>query len=290
MNSAIRMKVIIIISVLALAAPAWAQWETPAVGALPNSAKKPAILDQVGIEQRLNQQIPLNTVFRDEDGKAVRLGDYFGQRPVILALVYYECPMLCTQTLNGLVSALSVLKFDVGHQFNVVTVSFNPKETPKLAAEKKRTYLTRYGRPGAEQGWHFLTGDQPSIEALTKAVGFHYAWDPQAQQFAHATAVMVLTPEGKLAQYYYGVEYSPKDLRLGLVEASQKKIGSAVDELLLYCYHYDPTVGRYGAVVANVLRLAGVVTIVVIGGFLFIMFRREPGKGGAGRRAGAGQK
>ncbi len=288
MKSATAVKLTIIIGVLALAAPLWAQWETPAVGALPSSSKKPAILDQVGIKQRLNQQIPLDATFRDESGRTVRLGDYFGQKPVILALVYYECPMLCTQTLNGLVSALSVLNFDVGNQFEVVTVSFNPKETPKLAAEKKRTYLTRYARPGAEQGWHFLTGDQPSIDALTKAVGFHYAWDPQAQQFAHATAIMVLTPEGRLAQYYYVVEYSPKDLRLGLVEASQKKIGNAVDELLLYCYHYDPTTGKYGAVVTNVLRLAGVITILVLGGFLLLMFRREPGRGKAGKRAEAG--
>ncbi len=289
MKPAIKLKMTFLIA-LALAAPAWAQWETPAVGALPNSAKKPDILQKVGIEQRLNHQVPLDTQFRDESGKTVRLGDYFGQKPVILALVYYECPMLCTQTLNGLVSALSVLKFDVGNQFQVVTLSFNPKETPKLAAEKKRTYLARYGRPGAEQGWHFLTGTETSIHALTDAVGFHYAWDPELQQFAHATAIMVLTPEGKLAQYYYGVEYSPKDLRLGLVEASQKQIGSVVDQVLLYCYHYDPTVGKYGAVVTNMLRIAGVVTILLVGGFLLLMFRGEPGRNGARQRAGAGHR
>lgn len=261
----------------ALALPALSQTEAmPAVGAVPNSATKPAILDQVGIEQRLNQQLPLDLVFRDETGKTVHLGDYFGQKPVILALVYYNCPMLCTETLNGLTSALSVLKFDVGREFNVVTVSFNPRETPQLAAAKKRTYLNRYGRPGAEQGWHFLTGDQPSIDALTRAAGFHYQWDPNSQQYAHATGIMVVTPQGKLAQYYYGVEFSPRDLRLGLIQASQNQIGTLVDQVLLYCYHYDPATGKYGAVILNVLRVAGVITLVFLGGFVFLLFRLGP--------------
>ncbi len=273
------------LALLALAAPAVAQTEAmPAVGAVANSQSKPAILDDVGIAQRLNQQIPLNLAFRDEAGKSVRLGDYFGQKPVILTLVYYECPMLCTQVLNGLTSTLGVLKFDVGKEFNVLTVSFDPRETPQLAAAKKRVYLNRYGRPGAAQGWHFLTGDKASIDALTKAVGFHYEWDPQAQQFAHATAIQVLTPDGHLAQYYYGVEYSPKDLRFGLIQASQNRIGTVVDQMLLYCYHYDPATGKYGAVVVNIMRVAGAVTLLVLGAFLFIMFRLEPKK-----RAGAGR-
>lgn len=286
----IKLKLICLgLALAAFAAPVWAQTEEmPAVGAVPNSASKPAILDQVGIEQRLNQQLPLDLPFRDETGKTVRLGDYFGQKPVILTLVYYECPMLCTEVLNGLTSALSVLKFDVGKEFNVVTVSFDPREGPALAAAKKRTYLNRYGRPGAEQGWHFLTGDQASIDALTKAVGFRYQWDPNAQQFAHATAIMVVTPQGRLAQYYYGVQYSPKDLRLGLIEASQNRIGSVVDQLLLYCYHYDPRTGKYGPVIMNVMRLAGLATLLVLGGFLFILFRHEPRKR-VGNGAGAGR-
>ncbi len=284
-----KMKVISVLVLLVASAPAWAQWETPAVGQLPPSSKKPDVLTKVGIEQRLNQQVPLDVAFRDETGRAVRLGDYFGQKPVILALVYYQCPMLCTQTLNGLTSALSVLKFDIGKEFNVVTVSFDPREKPELAAAKKRTYVNRYGRPEAARGWHFLTGDQASIDALTKAVGFNYAWDEQTQQFAHATGITVLTPQGRLAQYYYGVEYSPKDLRLGLVEASANKIGTTVDQILLYCYHYDPATGKYGAAVTNVLRIAGVVTIVVLGGFMFILFRKDLGTTNPGKGTGAGQ-
>ncbi len=265
--------------VIAIAAPAAGQTEAmPAVGAPGNSQTKPAILDQVGITQRLNRQVPLDLVFRDESGKNVRLGDYFGQKPVILALVYYECPMLCTEVLNGLTSALSVLKFDVGKEFNVVVVSFDPRETPELAAAKKRVYLNRYGRPGAEQGWHFLTGDPASIDALTQAVGFRYAWDATAQQFAHATGIEVLTPTGRLAQYYYGVEYSPRDLRFGLIQASQNKIGTLVDQVLLYCYHYDPATGKYGPLVMNIIHVAGAITVVVLGVFLIVMFRMGPKK------------
>ncbi len=269
---------------VALGVPVFAQIEVmPAVGA--NSAAKPPILDQVGIEQRLNQQVPLDLAFRDESGRSVQLAEYFGQKPVILALVYYECPMLCTETLNGLVSTLRLLKFDVGKEFNVVTVSFDPREMPKLAAEKKRVYLNRYGREGAAQGWHFLTGDQPSITALTKAVGFRYKWDQNAQQFAHVTGIMVLTPQGKLAQYYYGVEYAPRDLRLGLVEASQNKIGNVVDQLLLYCYHYDASVGKYGGMVGNLLRISGAATLVIVVTGLVILFRREPHRRPEGKQS-----
>lgn len=236
----------------------------------------PALLNDVAIEQNLNAQVPLDLAFKDENGRNVRLADYFGQKPVVLALVYYDCPMLCTEVLNGMATSFRLLKFDVGKEFNVVTVSFDPKETPQLAAAKKKTYLQRYDRAGAENGWHFLTGQEPSIKALTNAVGFHYQWDPQTQQYAHATAIMVLTPQGKLAQYFYGVEYSPRDLRLGLIQASQNKIGTLVDQVLLYCYHYDPRSGKYGAIVSRIISIAGAITVVVLGGFLILMFRLEP--------------
>ena len=249
----------------------------------------PQILNNIEIEQKLNAAVPLDLSFRDENGQAVKLGDYFGKRPVVLALVYYDCPMLCTEVMNGMVTAFSVLSFDIGREYDVVTVSFDPREKPELARAKKATYLRRYGRPGGEQGWHFLTGEQPAIAALTKAVGFHYQWDTRTQQFAHATAIMVLTPQGRIAQYYYGVEYSPKDLRLGLVEASQGKIGTAVDQILLYCYHYDPRTGKYGAVVTRVMQVAGVITMLVLGGFLIAMFKLEPKNSvKPGRGAGAG--
>lgn len=236
----------------------------------------PQILNNIEIEQKLNTPVPLDLAFKDENGQAVKLGDYFGKKPVVLALVYYDCPMLCTEVLNGMVSAFSVLKFDIGKEFEVVTVSFDAREKPELARAKKTTYLRRYGRPGAEQGWHFLTGEQPAIAALTKAVGFHYQWDTETQQFAHATALMVLTPQGRIAQYYYGVEYSPKDLRLGMVEASQGHIGTMVDQVLLYCYHYDPRTGKYGAIISRVVQIAGAITVVLLGGFLIAMFKLEP--------------
>ena len=236
-----------------------------------------AILRDIGIDQHLNEQVPLDLTFRDEAGQSVRLGQYFGQKPVILALVYYECPMLCTLTLNGLVSALKAVSFGVGNEFNVVTVSFNPAETPSLAAAKKNTYLKSYGRAGAETGWHFLTGDDASIKRLVDAVGFRYRYLPEQKQFAHAAGITVLTPSGKIARYFFGVEYAPRDLRLALVEASQEHIGSPVDRLLLYCFHYDPETGKYGAVVMNIVRLGGAVTVLVLGGALLVMWRRERG-------------
>ena len=236
----------------------------------------PQILGNISIDQNLKQQVPLDLPFKDENGRDVKLSDYFGSKPVILSLVYYECPMLCTETLNGMVSAFKVLKFDVGKEFNVVTISFDARETPALAAEKQKNYLRQYGRPGAEQGWHFLTGPQSSIDAVTKSVGFHYAWDQSTQQFAHATALFLLTPDGKIAQYYYGVEFSPRDLRFGIIEASQGKTGTVVDQVLLYCFHYDPRSGKYGAIITRVVQLAGGVTILLLGGFLIAMFRLEP--------------
>lgn len=245
-------------------------------GELPSTTLPPN-LGNVTIDQKLGSMMPLNLAFRDESGQSVTLGQYFKPgRPVILNLVYYDCPMLCTEVLNGLTSMLGVLKFDPGKDFEVITVSFDPREKPELAAAKKKAYIRRLGRPGAEGGWHFLTGDQASINALTNAVGFHYQWDERLQQFAHATAIMVATPEGKLSHYFYGVEYSPKDMRLALVEASNNKIGNPVDQVLLYCYHYDPRTGKYGAVITRVIRVAGVLTILIIGSFMLIMFRREP--------------
>jgi protein SCO1 len=240
----------------------------------PPASMRPPGLKDVGILQNLNTQIPADLVFRDERGQTVRLGDYFGKKPMILSLVYYQCTMLCGEVLNGLDTALRVLKFDVGKEFDVLTVSFDPKDTPAIATLKKSEYLKRYQRAGAENGWHFLTGEQPAIDALTKAAGFQYQYDPKSEQFAHATAIMILTPEGKIAQYYYGVEYAPKDLRLGLIQASNHKIGSVVDEVLLYCYHYDPSTGKYGATIFTILRLSGAATILVMGVFLGILIRR----------------
>ena len=249
----------------------------------------PDVLKQVGIEQHLNGQIPLDLKFRDESGREVALAEYFGKRPVVLSMVYYECPMLCGEVLNGEASVFTALKFDIGKEYEVVTVSFDPTETPDLARAKKRNFVERYGRPGGNEGWHFLTGDKASIEALTKAVGFNYAWDRDTKQFAHAAAIMVLTPDGRLAQYFYGVEYSPKDLRFGLVQASQNKIGNVVDQVLLYCYHYDPRTGKYGPVISRALQIGGGLTVLILGGFLIIMFRLEPqknrGKSGSGGRA-----
>ncbi|OLC96550.1 MAG: SCO family protein [Acidobacteria bacterium 13_1_40CM_4_58_4] len=241
----------------------------------PPANQRPPGLANVGIEQHLDQQIPPDLTFRDESGKTVRMGDYFGKRTMILNLVYYNCPMLCGEVLSGLTSALRVLRFDLGREFEVITVSFDPRETPQIAAEKKKQYLERYGRKGAEQGWHFLTGQQDAIAALTKSAGFQYEYDAKTNQFAHTTAIMVLTPKGKIAQYYYGVEYAPKDLRLGLIEASQNKIGNLVDQVLLYCYHYDPATGKYGAVIMRVVRLAGLATILLLGAFIAIMFRLD---------------
>src|SRR6266568_1817792 len=235
----------------------------------------PPVLKQVGLDQRLNEQVPLDAVFKDEQGLEVRLGQFFGKKPVVLSLVYYNCPMLCTQVLNGMLGSFKQVGFNIGDQFEVVTVSFDPGETPSLAAAKKDTYVKAYNRRGVEAGWHFLTGDEANIKRLTEAVGFRYVWDEQTKQFAHASGIIVLTPEGKIANYFYGIEYSPRDLRLALVESSQNKIGTPVDALMLYCYHYDPATGKYGAVVMNILRLAGGVTVVLIVGLLLVLRRRS---------------
>ena len=270
-----RMLAVTVLAASVLSVPAWGQGLTQGPLSPPANVRPPG-LKNVGIEQNLNEQIPPSLTFRDETGKAVTLGDYFGKRPMILNLVYYQCPMLCGEVLSGLSSTLRVLKFDVGKEFDVLTVSFDPKETPEMAAAKKTEYLRRYGRPNAAEGWHFLTGPAASIDALTKAAGFQYQYDPKSGQFAHATAIVVLTPEGKIAQYYYGVEFAPKDLRLGLIQASQNKIGTVVDQVLLYCYHYDPDTGKYGAIISRVLQLAAGATVLILGTFLIVMFRMGP--------------
>jgi protein SCO1/2 len=236
----------------------------------------PGALQGVGIDQKLDQQIPLHLTFRDEYGRTVPLSTYFqSNKPVILAPVYYRCPMLCTQILTGLESCLKVVTFNAGQDFEVLAVSFDPKDTPEIAAAKKASYLRRYNRPGAANGWHFLTGDEANIKAFTDAIGFHYKYDPKTDQFAHASGVMIATPEGRLSRYFYGVEYSPRDMRLGLVEASRRQIGNPVDAVLLFCFHYDPATGRYGAVAMNLVRFAGAAFALFGGVFLFLVFRRD---------------
>jgi protein SCO1 len=272
---------ILLAVILAFAVSAWGQAMSQGILSPPANLRPPGLKD-VGIEQNLNEQIPPDLTFRDETGKQVRLGDYFGKRPMILNLVYYQCSMLCGEVLSGLTSALRVLKFDVGSQFDVLTVSFDPHETPEVASAKKAEYLKRLGRPGAAQGWHFLTGPQESITALTKAAGFQYQYDPKSGQFAHATAIMILTPAGKISQYYYGVEYAPKDLRLGLIQASDEKIGNLVDQVLLYCYHYDPATGKYGAVITRILRLAAIATMLGIGLLIAVISRHRTAPNPAG--------
>jgi protein SCO1 len=237
--------------------------------------KLPAALQGVGIQQKLDQQVPINLTFRDEAGREIPLSTFFHGKPVLLALVYYRCPMLCTQILNGVASSLRAVSFDPGKDFEVVSVSFDPKDTPELASAKKLSYLRRYDRPGTANGWHFLTGDPANIKALTDAVGFHYKYDAASDQFAHASGIMILTPEGRISRYFYGVEFAPRDVRLGLVEASANKIGNPVDEALLFCFHYDPKTGKYGAIAINLLRAAGGGFALIAGTILFFAWRRE---------------
>jgi protein SCO1 len=271
-NSIFWIRVLLAVALLA-AASALGQINSGVMS--PPANTRPPLLQNVGIEQHLDAQVPPDLTFRDEAGKSVRLGDYFGRKPLILNLVYYNCTMLCGEALAGLASAMRLVKFDVGNEFNVVTVSFDPRETPEMAAAKKIDYVKRYGRANAAAGWHFLTGPAGSINALTKALGFQYQYDAKTNQYAHATAIMVLTPQGRISRYFYGVDFPPKDLRMGLVEASQGKIGNTVDAVLLYCYHYNPETGKYGAMVANILRLAAGATILFLGGFLFILWRMD---------------
>jgi protein SCO1/2 len=243
--------------------------------ASPPSSTMPQLLTEIGLDQQLDAQLPLDTPFRDETGRDVTLRRYFGKRPVVLTLVYYECPMLCTQVLNGLVSALGVMQFSVGQEFDIVTISFDPGETPELAAAKKAAYLERYNRPGAERGWHFLTGSAKSIAAVTKTVGFRYAYNESVDQYAHVSGFMVLTPDGRLSRYFYGIEYGPRDVRLALLEAGDRKIGSLADQMFLYCFHYDPKSARYSFAVMRVVRGAGLLTLAAMAVAVIIMRRRE---------------
>ena len=236
---------------------------------------RPSLLKEVGVDQKLNQSIPLDLAFRDEHGKPVQLGEYFGKKPVILSMVYYNCPMLCTQVLNGLESSLKLIPMDIGKQFDVVTVSIDPLERPVLAEAKQALYTGLYGRPGGAAGWHFLTGEEQQIRQLANATGFRYAYDPDSKQFAHASAIMLLTPEGKISRYFYGIQFPSRDLRLGLVEASAGKIGSPVDQVLLFCYHYDPSTGKYGLLISRLIQAAGAATVLAIGALVLVLYRKE---------------
>lgn len=230
---------------------------------------------EITIEQKLNAQVPLNLTFRDETGRQVQLKQYFGKKPVLLTLVYYECPSLCGLVLQGLLKSLRVINYTPGDQFEIVTVSFNPKETPQLAAAKKQNFLKEYGRLDAAKGWHFLTGEETQIRKLADSVGFRYVYDPKSGQFAHAAGIMLLTPSGKVARYFYGIEYSPRDLRLGIMDASQGKVGSPVEKVILFCYQYDPTTGKYSLAIIRVIQLASVLTVLVLGGFISAQMYRE---------------
>lgn len=243
------------------------------------SSSKPGLLNSIGITQRLNAQLPLNVTLTDDSGKQVKLGQYFGKIPAIFTLVYYRCPMLCSEEMDGIASALQMVKYVPGKDFNIIVVSIDPTEGPDLAAAKKREYVKRYGHPETANGWHFLTATQPVVDELTQAAGFKYVKlkvpNSNLVQFAHASSIQIVTPEGKLAQYYMGVEYSPKDLLLGLNEASSNRIGSPVDNILTYCYHYDPQSNTHSLIVARVVQMGGGLTLVLLGGFMFIMFRRD---------------
>ena len=236
---------------------------------------KPGLLKSIGIDQKIGEQLPLNLRFKDEHGADVQLGQYFGSKPVVMALAYFECPMLCTQVLNGMAGALKTLSFDAGKDYEVVVVSIDPRDTPQLAAEKKANYLKTYGRPGSAAGWHFLTGTNDSIKPLAAAIGFRYAYDEKLGQFAHAAAIYVATPKGAISRYLLGIDFAPRDLRLAMVEASANKLGTVRDQVLLLCYHYDPSEGKYGAAVLNAVRAGFVLTVGAFLTFLFVSRRHE---------------
>jgi len=276
-RSALRYCLIASLMTLTSAATAFAQPSRPLMVPPPGKVATETIpiLRDVGIDQKLDQQIPLDLVLTDADGKDVKLGDYFSKRPVVLALVYYECPMLCQQVLSGLIGSLEALTFDAGREFDVVALSIDPGETPALAADKRQFFLKRYSRKGAESGVHFLTGREEAIKQLADSVGFKYAYDPAIDQYAHPAAITVLTPQGRVSRYLFGIEFAPKDLRLALVEATSGKIGTVLDRALLYCYHYDPETGKYGLAIINLVRLAGLGTVGGLGAFILLTLRRE---------------
>jgi protein SCO1/2 len=246
---------------------------------VPTAGNKPSILQNVGIDQKLGVVVPSDLIFDDEQGRAVHLGEMFDNRPVVLVLVYYQCPMLCTMVLNDLLRTMRAMPETVGKDFDVITVSFDPRDTPELALLKKKTYLAQYDRPGAEKGWHFLTGQQASITDLTNAVGFRYVWDPKFQVYAHASGIMVLTPTGKISRYFFGIDYVPTDLRIALTEASGGRVGGLADAILLYCFCYDPATGKYGLAISRLLKVGGCLTILVLGSFIVTAIRRERGRG-----------
>jgi protein SCO1/2 len=256
-----------------------AQGPTPNMDVGHATSEKPGLLGKIGIDQRIGEKVPLDLPFVDENGKDVKLGDYFGKRPVLLAMVYYECPMLCTQVLNGVTGALKVLNFNVGQEFDVVAVSINPKEGPGLASAKKQAYLERYGRPGTEAGWHFLTGREENIRALANAVGFRYVYEEETKQYAHGAGVELITPQGVIARYFYGIEYSPRDIRLGIIEASEERVGTPIDSVLLLCFHYDPATGTYGATAMTMVRAGAVLTMIAFAVYFFVAIRRERAAG-----------
>ena len=261
----------LLLALLAAAPPCAAQLTGP----IQNIGVRPELLKEVGIDQKLNSAVPLDLAFRDEAGRPVKLSQYFGSKPVILSLVYYNCPMLCTQVLNGLDRGLKNVQLDLGKDFDAITVSIDPSESAKLAAAKRDLYTGIYGRPGAAEGWHFLTGDEAQIKQLADAAGFRYAYDAESKQFAHASGIMLLTPSGKISRYFYGIQYPSRDLRLGLVEASEGKIGSPVDQILLFCYHYDPVTGKYGIVISRIIKAAGLLTVLAVGLMILVLSRRE---------------
>ena len=262
------------LSLLASATAVDAQYANPPQRSTAASAK-PGILQLVGIDQKIGQQLPLDLMFRDETGRDVKLGQFFGARPVVIALAYYECPMLCTQVLNGMTGALKTLSFDAGREFEVVVVSIDPKDNFRLAANKKLTYVEHYGRPATAAGWHFLTGTDASIKPLADALGFRYAYDANLRQYAHGAAIYVATPKGVVARYFMGIDFAPRDLRLALVEASNNQLGSVADKVLLLCYHYDPSTGKYGAATLTAVRIGFIATVAGFLTFLFVSLRRE---------------
>lgn len=247
----------------------------PARAEVVDPSAMPGPLKEVRFDQKLGDQLPLDLVFLDETGRQVRLGDYFGRRPVVLSFVYYECPMLCTLVLQGIAKSLGVVKFDVGQEYDVVVVSFDPGETPAMAAEAKQKTVERYGRPATAAGWHFLTGSNDAIDALTRSAGFRYVYDEKTDEYAHASGLIVATPEGRIAQYYFGIDYSPKDVQLAVIEASSERIGSVIDHVFLYCFRYDPKLGKYTAVTLRILRLTGAVFLVALALLLGILWWRE---------------
>jgi protein SCO1 len=263
------------VAALYLSAPGTVAAQIPTPDPIQNIGVNPALLRDVGLDQNLNHQIPLDLAFRDEHGQTVQLRQFFGRRPVILTLVYYQCPMLCTEVLNGLVRTMRQMPLELRKDFSVVTLSIDPKEGPELASIKHKVYTDLYNRPNDSDGWHFLTGNQPDIRRLADAVGFRYAYDPKSGQYAHASGIMLLTPEGKLSRYFYGIEYPERDLRLALVEASQEKIGTPVDRILLYCFHYDPSTGKYGLLISRVIAVSGALTVLGLTVLIAGLFRHE---------------